>query len=79
MLGFWTKTCTLCGAAAKKGFRTPERLNGFVCKACYESWEAAGRRCVACDTSVRGIQGVGAFFERQALGHADCGGLKLFP
>ena len=79
MLGFWKKTCTFCGAVATKGFRIPDRMDSFICKACYETWEAAGRKCVACDTSVRGIQEVGAFFEKRTLGHTDCGGLKLFP
>jgi hypothetical protein len=79
MLGVWTKTCTFCGAAGTKGFRIPDRLSSFVCKACYEAWEAAGRTCAACETSVKGSQEVGAFLERRTLGHADCGGLKLFP
>jgi hypothetical protein len=79
MLGIWKKRCTLCGAVATKGFRAPDRLNGFVCKSCYERWESDGRKCAACETSVRGVQEVGAFFEQRALGHADCGALKLFP
>jgi hypothetical protein len=79
VLGVWRKTCTFCGMTGTKGFRIRDRLNSFICRACYEAWDVAGRKCTACDTSVRGIQEVGAFFEQRALGHADCGGLKLFP
>jgi len=78
MFTIFKKTCRLCGTAAAKGFRVPDRINGFVCRACYEQWEAAGRTCSACATPVRGVQEVGAFFDERALGHADCGGLKLF-
>ena len=79
MLGFFKKTCTFCGGAATKGFRVPDRQHGFVCRGCYERWEGTGRKCSACETPVRGVQEVGAFFDQRALGHADCGGLRLFP
>jgi hypothetical protein len=31
-----------------------------------------------CGTPVSGVQEVGAFVEQRMLGHADCGGLRLF-
>jgi hypothetical protein len=67
-----------CGSAAAKGFRVPDRLKGFGCWDCYQGWVSAGRACTACPTSVSGIQEVGAFVEERTLGHADCGGLRLF-
>lgn len=80
MLGFGKKTCALCGGQvpARKAWRAPDRTDGFVCPGCYEAWERAGRRCVECQTRVLGLQDLGAFFERRALGHADCGGVRLF-
>jgi hypothetical protein len=79
MLGFWRKSSAFCGATAKKRFRTPDRVNGFVCRACFERWNGDGRRCVACGSPVNGTQEVGAFYDQRSLGHADCGGLKLLP
>jgi tRNA(Ile2) C34 agmatinyltransferase TiaS len=78
MFGLFRKSCAFCGGAASKGFRVPDLTKGFVCEACYRHWESAGRRCNACQTSVNGMQEVGAFVEQRTLGHADCGGLRLF-
>jgi hypothetical protein len=80
MFGFGKRKCTLCGnrVAAKQVFRAPDRLEAFVCRNCFERWEAAGRRCGGCHGAVAGPQDIGAFFEQRTLGHADCGGLRLF-
>jgi hypothetical protein len=80
MFGFGKRECTLCGARVptRQSFRAPDRVNGFVCRACVEGWERAGRRCAECQTAVVGPQEVGAFFEQRGLGHADCGGVRLF-
>lgn len=74
------KICAFCGEGvpAKHALRAPAHANGFVCRTCYEQWERSGRMCVECRTRVVGIQDVGAFFEQRALGHADCGGARLF-
>ncbi len=80
MFGLGKKICALCSqpAPAKQAFRAPDRADGFVCRTCYERWERSGRTCVECRTRVVGMQDVGAFFEQRALGHADCGGARLF-
>ncbi|HEV8586002.1 MAG TPA: hypothetical protein VGT02_13630 [Methylomirabilota bacterium] len=56
----------------------PDRLEGFICGACYTAWDRTGRACAECGTPVRGAQEAGIFLERRALGHADCGALKIF-
>jgi len=48
-----------------------------VCSPCYAQWEKAGRKCVACGTSVRGMQDVGIIVAHKGLGHSDCGGARL--
>ncbi len=80
MLMFGKKTCGLCGSQGpkKQGLRAPDRQDGFVCRPCVDEWERSGRRCAECQTSVAGMQDIGAFFERRMLGHADCGGVRLF-
>jgi len=85
MFGLGKKICVFCGqrVSAKQALHAPVRANGFVCRlfACrtsYEQWERSGRTCVECRTRVVGMQDVGAFFEQRALGHADCGGARLF-
>lgn len=80
MLGFGRKTCSFCGArvSTKHMWRAPDRANGFVCRSCYERWARAGKPCGRCRNAVGGLQEVGAFFDRRTLGHADCGGLRLF-
>jgi len=80
MFGLGKKICAFCGqpVPAKRALRAPDRTNGFVCRTCYEQWERSGRTCVECRTRVVGMQDVGAFFEQRALGHADCGGARLF-
>jgi hypothetical protein len=80
MFGLGKKMCALCGqpVPSRQALRAPDRANGFVCRACYDQWDNLGRTCVECRTRVVGVQDVGAFFEQHALGHADCGGVKLF-
>jgi len=80
MFGLGKRICGLCGekVSGQQALRAPDRNGAFVCKTCVGRWEHDGRRCVACETVVIGPQDVGAFFERRALGHADCGGMKLF-
>lgn len=80
MFGFGKKTCAFCGiqVPARQTLRAPDRKNESVCRSCYEQWERSGRRCAECQTTVHGLQEIGAFFERRALGHADCGGVRLF-
>jgi predicted amidophosphoribosyltransferase len=80
MFSLGKKICAFCGqpVPSKHALRAPDRTNGYVCRTCYEQWEHSGRTCVECRTHVAGVQDVGAFFEQRALGHADCGGVKLF-
>ncbi len=80
MFGLGKRTCGLCGqrVSEKQAMRAPDRNGAFVCSGCYDRWRRDGRQCVECQTTVAGPQDVGAFFERRALGHADCGGMKLF-
>lgn len=80
MFGFGKKTCGFCGSQVpgRDAFRAPDRSGAFVCSTCHEMWDRGGRTCVQCQTRVQGAQEIGAFFDRRALGHADCGGLKLF-
>jgi hypothetical protein len=80
MFRFRRRQCTFCGARvpAKQVFRAPDRIGAFVCWKCVEHWEAAGRPCAGCHGAVAGPQEIGAFFDQRTLGHADCGGLRLF-
>jgi hypothetical protein len=78
MLALFKKTCMFCNGVAAKGFRVPDRLKGFVCGQCHQRWVSTGRKCAICGTPVSGVQEVGAFVEQRMLGHADCGGLRLF-
>jgi predicted amidophosphoribosyltransferase len=80
MFSLGKKICAFCGqpVPSKQALRAPDRTNGFVCRSCYDQWEHTGRTCVECHGPVAGMQDVGAFFEQRALGHADCGGVKLF-
>jgi hypothetical protein len=79
MFAIGKKSCTFCGQRVSRShvWRAPDRRDGFVCSGCIARWEGGGRQCAECQTLVRGAQDVGAFFERRALGHADCGALKL--
>jgi hypothetical protein len=80
MLFFTKKTCQICRSTARMrgGFRVPDRLDAFICNACYQAWERAGRTCAECHDPVRGPHEIGAFVDRRVLGHADCGALKMF-
>lgn len=79
MFVFGKKPCGFCGQRVSRShaWRVPDRVDGLVCSACVAQWDASGRQCAECQTAVRGTQDGGAFFERRAFGHADCGALKL--
>ena len=72
-------TCGVCRVSVPKpqATRTLERGRSAVCYTCYERWRRSGRICVQCQTPVRGPEYTGVFPDRQALGHADCGGARL--
>ena len=79
VLGFYRVTCSCCASRvlrrhARKGMNGG---NAYVCTSCYARWEQTGRKCTACDAPVRGLQDVGLFVDRKALGHADCGGVRV--
>jgi hypothetical protein len=79
MLGFGRVICLFCGTRVRRrdARRTQTAARAFVCEACWAAWDKAGRKCTACETPVRGMQDVGLFRERKALGHADCGGARV--
>jgi hypothetical protein len=79
MLGFGRVTCLFCGTRVSRrdARRTQNAARAFVCGACWAQWDKTGRKCTACDTPVRGMQDVGLFSDRKALGHADCGGARV--
>ena len=79
MFGFVKVTCELCKSRVpKRHARGGQDAQGAcVCGACYAQWEKAGRKCVECGTSVRGIQNVGIIVARKGLGYSDCGGARL--
>jgi len=80
MLGLGLKKCSFCGArvATQDAWRAPDRAKGYVCRSCYETWARAGKKCDRCQRSVGSFQTVGAFFDQRALGHTECGGLRIF-
>ena len=71
--------CVLCRTriAARDVLRGRVSKGVIVCRSCFEEWERAGRRCVACDTPVHGGQDTGVFMHRPGFGHADCGAVWL--
>ena len=79
MLGFLRVTCQFCSArvSRRQARRGQDGRRAFVCNGCYERWDQAGRKCLGCETSVRGMQDVGIFVDRKGLGHADCSGVRL--
>lgn len=78
-LGSGKVTCGVCEVEVPKPqtTRTLERGLSAVCYTCYERWRHSGRICAKCQTPVKGPQQPGLFTDRQALGHADCGGAML--
>lgn len=72
-------TCGVCEVAVPKPqtTRTLKRGLSAVCYTCYERWRRSGRICAKCQTPVKGPQHTALFTDRQALGHADCGGAIL--
>jgi hypothetical protein len=79
MFRFGKVTCELCKSRVPKRHarRGQDAQGACVCGACYAQWEKAGRKCVECGTSVRGMQDVGIIVARKGLGHSDCGGARL--
>jgi hypothetical protein len=79
MLGFGTVTCAFCSSRVRRraARRTQNDRSDYVCEACYERWDSSGRKCAACDTRVSGMQDIGLFAVQKALGHADCGGVRI--
>jgi len=79
MLGFGKVTCLFCGARVPRrdARKAQDAAAAYVCAACYARWDKGGRKCVECDSQVRGMQDVGMFTDRKALGHADCGGARV--
>jgi len=72
-------TCVCCGVRVprREAQQAQDAVGACVCGACYAAWDRSGRRCVACDTAVRGMQDIGLFADRKGLGHADCGGARV--
>lgn len=72
-------TCGVCSVAVPRAQakRTIERALDAVCNTCFERWSRSGRICTRCHSAVKGPQQPGLFPDRQALGHADCGGALL--
>ena len=72
--------CALCDALHPKANLAGRSLHqrGFgVCRKCYEGWQQGGRLCTKCKSDVKGTQEVAFFPDRRALGHFDCGGIKV--
>jgi len=79
MFGWGKVTCAICKVQVprKEALRSRDRKDVSACQTCYEQWDRAGAKCVACQTPVRGAQEVGVFLDRHTLGHADCGAVLL--
>ena len=79
MLGFGKVTCAFCSTrVSRRGARrTQVDRSEYVCDGCYARWDSSGRKCVACDTRVSGMQDIGMFTAQKMLGHADCGGVRI--
>jgi hypothetical protein len=79
MFGIGKVTCVCCGARVRRreARKGQDARGGCVCDACFGRWDTTGRRCAACETPVRGMQDIGLFADRRALGHADCGGARI--
>lgn len=79
MFRFGKVTCELRKSRVPKRHarRGQDSQGACVCGACYAQWEKAGRKCVECGTSVRGMQDVGIIVACKGLGHSDCGARLL--
>jgi hypothetical protein len=79
MLGIGRVTCVVCKARVRRreARKAQDGSGAHVCGACYAQWDTGGRKCAACNTSVKGIQDVGLLVSGQGLGHADCGGVRI--
>ncbi len=79
VFGLRKVTCSCCAARVRRRHarKGQDAKGAYVCASCYTQWDQAGRKCMACDTPVRGQQDVGLFVDRKGLGHADCGGVRV--
>jgi hypothetical protein len=79
MLGIGRVTCVVCKTRGRRreARKAQDGSGAHICAACYAQWETTGRKCAACNTSVKGVQDVGLLLSGQGLGHADCGGARL--
>ena len=79
MLGFGKVTCAFCSTrvSRRSARRTQMDRSEYVCDGCYARWDSSGRKCSACETRVSGMQDIGMFTAQKALGHADCGGVRI--
>ncbi|HYB72263.1 MAG TPA: hypothetical protein VED18_02730 [Candidatus Sulfotelmatobacter sp.] len=73
--------CIVCSAEAPRkamvvGFYEKKAA---VCRTHMEQWEASGRKCSSCQSTVSGLQEVAFQADRKGFGHADCGGIRLQP
>jgi hypothetical protein len=79
MFGLGKVTCFFCQKRVRqREVRKAQDARGAcICSGCYARWDGSGRKCIACDTPVRGMQDLGFFADRPGLGHADCGGVRV--
>lgn len=79
MFGLGKITCGSCKTQVRRreARKAQDGSRACICDRCYGEWEKTGRKCATCNDPVRGIQEVGLFRDRSALGHADCGGARL--
>lgn len=80
MLGFGSTPCVFCfrRVSPTGAIRSLDRRDLIVCRACYEQWDGAGRRCGQCGKLVQREQHIGVFLKpRGAFGHVECGGIHM--
>ena len=79
MFGLGKVTCDLCKTrvARRQARRGQDHRRACVCDRCFVAWETGGKKCVDCQTAVRGVQDFGIFADGKGLGHTDCGGARL--
>lgn len=80
MFSFGKTPCALCfrRVSPSGAVRSSGRAGIVVCRACYEQWDGAGRRCGQCGMTVQPQQQVSVFLKPQgAFGHAECGGIRM--
>jgi hypothetical protein len=78
MLGSPKTTCSFCQREARKGsVRSHGSGTLLICASCYARWYGAGAECAQCHTPVRDAGDAGAFPERRAFGHTECGAVHV--